>query len=71
MRTQTEQEMSKNPMEELTITLQSQAEIKGMDQLIKFFLQCDVVHNPRYADATKIAREVQEYIEKHREPAPG
>jgi len=41
-----------------------------MDQLIKFFLQCDVVHNPRYADATKVAREIEEYIEKHNREEP-
>jgi hypothetical protein len=42
-----------------------------MDQLIKFYLQCDVADNPRYNDATKIAKEIKEYIENNEEPPPG
>jgi hypothetical protein len=58
-------------MEELTITLTTRAEIKGMDQLLEFFLQCDAREVPRYKDATKIAREIREHIKKNDDPPPG
>lgn len=40
-----------------------------MEQILDFFLQCDVVHNHRYDDATKIAREIQKYIEDNDKPS--
>jgi hypothetical protein len=56
-------------MEELTITLTTQAEIKGMDQLLEFFLQCDAREIPRYKDATRIAKEIRKYIEDSNPPS--
>lgn len=46
----------------MTITLEEITEIAATLQIIDFFLQCDVVHNPRYEVATKIARELSTYI---------
>jgi len=55
----------------MTIILSTPAEIEGMDQLVKFFLQCDIADDKRYRVATNIAREIKQYIEDNEKPSSG